>query len=104
MILKMLKQNQNKLQQLLIQAKVSNKIPKNQKNSKKFKKIIDFLNFLRIFLFFFIVPIVDVLSRFVAYKTVSSDPLLKSECWKGAKYLYSLLDNLGVETKLVQGK
>jgi di- and tripeptidase len=46
----------------------------------------------------------EVLSHFVAFKTVSSDPLLQSECWKGAKFLYSLLEGLGVETKFVQSK
>ncbi|PRP74395.1 hypothetical protein PROFUN_10293 [Planoprotostelium fungivorum] len=35
---------------------------------------------------------------------VSTDPNLKSECWKGAKYLYSILQNIGAEVKLVQAK
>lgn len=61
--------------------------------------------------------IVDVLSTFVSLKTgcssvtdfqtdfasVSSDPTLKSECWKGAKFLASLLESIGAETKIVEG-
>jgi di- and tripeptidase len=29
--------------------------------------------------------------------------MLKSECFKGAKFLYTLLESLGVETRLIQG-
>ncbi|PRP87785.1 hypothetical protein PROFUN_04259 [Planoprotostelium fungivorum] len=46
----------------------------------------------------------DNLSTFISMRTVSTDPNLKSECWKGAKYLYAILQKIGAEVKLVQAK
>eukprot|EP01119_Soliformovum_irregulare_P011435 TRINITY_DN2859_c0_g1_i1.p1 TRINITY_DN2859_c0_g1~~TRINITY_DN2859_c0_g1_i1.p1 ORF type:complete len:1228 (-),score=417.22 TRINITY_DN2859_c0_g1_i1:56-3739(-) len=44
---------------------------------------------------------IDTLRKFVEIPSVSSDPVYKSSCWKAARYLFSLLEELGAETKLV---
>eukprot|EP00743_Colponemidia_sp_Colp-15_P009372 GILK01010247.1.p1 GENE.GILK01010247.1~~GILK01010247.1.p1 ORF type:complete len:528 (+),score=111.94 GILK01010247.1:51-1634(+) len=44
----------------------------------------------------------DTLRSFVAIKTVSSDPRFHEQCWRGAKFLHSVLESMGIEAKLVQ--
>jgi acetylornithine deacetylase/succinyl-diaminopimelate desuccinylase-like protein len=56
------------------------------------------INFLRV------ASIQEVLSQFVAFKSVSSDPTCKNECWKAAKFCYNLLESHGFETKIAGGK
>ena len=40
------------------------------------------------------------LKQFVRIKTVSGDPELAEECFRGAKFLAGLLENMGAEVKL----
>ena len=42
------------------------------------------------------------LREFVRMKTVSSDPSLREECFRGAKYLAHLLESLGTVSRLLQ--
>eukprot|EP00798_Chlamydomonas_sp_ICE-L_P015334 gene15334-21420_t len=42
------------------------------------------------------------LREFVRIKTVSSNPLLRDECLKGARFISKLLEGLGAEVKVVQ--
>ena len=42
------------------------------------------------------------LREFVRMKTVSSDPSLREECFRGAKYLAHLLESLGTNSCLFQ--
>ncbi|KAL6070205.1 glutamine amidotransferase subunit [Balamuthia mandrillaris] len=46
---------------------------------------------------------IETLKNFVAIPTVSSDPSMTVECWKGARFLRQLLRYLGFESRLVQG-
>jgi hypothetical protein len=46
----------------------------------------------------------EALSMFVSFKTVSSDPAMSTECYKGAKFLLALLESLGLETRLLPGQ
>eukprot|EP01097_Dermamoeba_algensis_P009323 TRINITY_DN6538_c0_g1_i1.p1 TRINITY_DN6538_c0_g1~~TRINITY_DN6538_c0_g1_i1.p1 ORF type:complete len:866 (+),score=169.78 TRINITY_DN6538_c0_g1_i1:100-2697(+) len=48
--------------------------------------------------------LIDTLRLFVSFRTVSSDPSLKNECWKGARFLHSLFVQYGFETKMVESK
>lgn len=43
----------------------------------------------------------DCLKRFVAYKTVSSDPMCNVECRKGASYLRSIFKQFGAVTEML---
>jgi len=46
------------------------------------------------------VALLFCLKQFVRIKTVSGDPALAEECFRGAKYLAGLLESLGAEVKL----
>eukprot|EP00123_Amoebidium_parasiticum_P016955 comp23657_c0_seq1/m.40423 comp23657_c0_seq1/g.40423 ORF comp23657_c0_seq1/g.40423 comp23657_c0_seq1/m.40423 type:complete len:1229 (-) comp23657_c0_seq1:226-3912(-) len=46
-------------------------------------------------------PLEEVLRDFVAIQSVSSDESLRLECWKGAKFLFERLEELGAIVKLV---
>lgn len=47
---------------------------------------------------------IDILKLFISFKIISSNSDYKSEIWKGAKFLKKLIENLGVETQLIQCK
>jgi di- and tripeptidase len=46
--------------------------------------------------------LVMALRSFIRIRTVSSDPSLHEECFRGAKFVLRLLERLGAEVKLVQ--
>jgi di- and tripeptidase len=45
--------------------------------------------------------LIDALSRFVSYRTVSSDPRFKVDCRRGASYLRSVFKNFGATTEML---
>jgi di- and tripeptidase len=45
--------------------------------------------------------LIDALSKFVSYRTVSSDPRFKVDCRRGASYLRSVLKNFGATTEML---
>jgi acetylornithine deacetylase/succinyl-diaminopimelate desuccinylase-like protein/WD40 repeat protein len=48
--------------------------------------------------------IVHTLKTFVGIRSVSSDPSMKEECWRAAQFLQSLLEQIGMETRMLQAK
>jgi hypothetical protein len=46
----------------------------------------------------------ELLREFVALRSVSSDPARSSECWKAARLVQSLCEQMGMETRLIQAK
>lgn len=45
--------------------------------------------------------LIESLRNFISYRTVSSDPVYKSDCHRGASFLRSVLKNLGARTEML---
>ncbi len=44
------------------------------------------------------------LREFISFKSVSSDELYRDDCWKCAKYLQSILEDIGAEVRVTQSR